>query len=233
MDSASEFPRSYRQLVGRLRDEMTAILPQLRAEDDALGFVLRRDGLSTRVDRLDEARVVVSWLYQGRLALRTIVALQGNHDDFVADLTGFFCGVPLQALRLGKPYLTAPARPGRERVRSQPYQQTPQRPTVSPMSFREFSSSVDARAREVMGPVAVRGLIVEPDLRATLWLSVAGVARVWSAGENEAAGKLTTRTGTPLRQLGATRLDEIGVETAAQFVARVAAPETTDHRLWG
>ena len=117
MDSASEFPRSYRQLVGRLRDEMTAILPQLRAEDDALGFVLRRDGLSARVDRLDDARVVVSWLYQGRLALRTIVALQGNHDDFVADLTGFFCGVPLQALRLGKPYLDR-ARPAGPRARA-------------------------------------------------------------------------------------------------------------------
>ncbi len=37
---------------------------------------------------------------------------------------------------------------------------------IAAMSFQEFSVSVDARAREVIGPVAGRGLIVEPDLRA-------------------------------------------------------------------
>ncbi len=234
MDTATELPRSYRDLVEQLKDEMTALLPQLRAEGDALGFVMRRDGLSARLDRLDAARGVVSWFYHGRLALRTIVPLQTGIDDLVADLTGFFCGVPLQALRLGKPYLPVPGRRGRA-ARPEPHQPpTPiRRPRiVAPMSFSEFSSSVDARAREVIGPVAGRGLIVEPDLRATLWLSTAGVARVWSAGENEAVGKLTTRTGLPLRQLASTRLDEIGVETAAQFVARVAAPDDAPCKSW-
>ncbi len=58
------------------------------------------------------------------------------------------------------------------------------------------------------------------------------MARVWSCGQDEAVGKLTTRAGQPLRQLASTRLDEIGVETAAQFVARVAATPDAPSRLW-
>ncbi len=116
MDSAIRMPRMYDQLVARLGDELPALLPQVRAAPDALGFVLRRGSLAARVDRLDAARAVVSWFYQSRLALRTIVPLDGRSDDLVADLTGFFCGVPLQALRLGKPYLPQRDRAGRERT---------------------------------------------------------------------------------------------------------------------
>lgn len=226
---AADLPPTYQTLVGHVRDELLALLPQVRSDPDALGLALCRGRLSARIDPLDHDRAVVSWLYRGRLALRTLVPLDGRTEDLVADLTGFFCGVPLQALRLGKPYLPLRDRLGRERaVRAD---RTPLRRqvVVAPMSFAEFSRSVDARAREVIGPVAGRGLIVEPDLRATLWLSGGGMAHVWTSGDDEAVGKLTTRTGLPLRQLASTRLDEIGVETAAQFVARVAAPELTGH----
>jgi hypothetical protein len=230
MDAAG-LPQTYQLLVAHLRDELPALLPQVRPDQDALGFALRRGTLSARIDPLDHARAVVSWLYQGRLALRTLVPLDGRTDDIVADLTGFFCGVPLAALRLGKPYLPLRDRAGRERVARS--DRTPMRRqlVIAPMSFAEFSRSVDARAREVIGPIAGRGLIVEPDLKATLWLSGGGVARVWTSGNDEAVGKLTTRAGLPLRQLASTRLDEIGVETAAQFVARVAAPDISG-RLW-
>lgn len=231
MDTAARLPDTYQQLVDHLRDELPALLPQVRPDEDALGFALRRGTLSARIDPLDRTRAVISWLYQGRLALRTLVPLDGRSEDLVADLTGFFCGVPLQALRLGKPYLALRDRSGRERVARS--DRTPMRRqlVIAPMTFAEFSTSVDARAREVIGPVAGRSLIVEPDLRTTLWVSGGGEARVWTSGNDEAVGKLTTRAGLPLRQLASTRLDEIGVETAAQFVARVAAPDTWS-RLW-
>ncbi len=231
MDTAVGSPKSYQQLVAHVCGELPALLPQVRPEQDALGFALRRGTLTARIDPLDRARAVVSWFYQGGLALRTLVPLDGRPDDLVADLTGFFCGVPLQALRLGKPYLPLRDRSGRVRA-PRPDRVPMRRPVaIAPMSFEEFSRSVDARAREVIGPVAGRGLIVEPDSGVTLWLSTGGVARVWCCGDDEAVGKLTTRAGLPLRQLASTRLDEIGVETAAQFVARVAAPETPA-RIW-
>lgn len=228
MDAAG-LPRTYEIFVDHLCDELPALLPQVQPDRDALGFALRRGTLSARIDPLDHTRAVVSWLYQGRLALRTLVPLDGRTEDLVADLTGFFCGVPLQALRLGKPYLPLRDRLGRERVARADRTPMRRQAVVAPMSFTEFSRSVDARAREVIGPAAGLGLIVETDLCATLWLSGGGVARVWTSGDDEAVGKLTTRAGLPLRQLASTRLDEIGVETAAQFVARVAAPELTGH----